>query len=257
MPVRATTSRPDWARPTAVLLARALTTIAHSQMSFSSSPEMLHADGSGDWTSGTDQSLMFQAISNKAGVVGVALDDGHLTFQSTASAAYAWTAQLAEQVLQPDFDPNLVRLFDKQAQGWVEQSVVAAGDDLAVSLNAKAMQAGQGTMTSSFGFADFMSDQGVVRVARPVAVAETARPCRRHDRHRACPAERRGQAVGELLQGRRLRWHDQGRAARAGRLRGPGGGARLTSSRQATRRSLVLATATMPRPACGTSMPAT
>ena len=160
--------------PNGVLLARALTTIAHSQMSFSTSPEMLHADGSGDWTSGVDQSLMFQTMSGHAGIVGIALDASHISFDSTASANYAWTAQLAEQVLQPDFDPNLIRLFDKQAQGWVQQSTVGAGDGLAVSLGGKAMQAGQGAMTSAFGFTDFMSDQGVVRVARPVAVAETA-----------------------------------------------------------------------------------
>ena len=49
--------------PNGLLLARALTAIAHSQMSFSSSPDMLDADGNG-WQSGADQSLMFQTMSS-------------------------------------------------------------------------------------------------------------------------------------------------------------------------------------------------
>ena len=51
-------------RPDGMLLARAMTAIAHSQVSFGLSPEMLDSDGSGGWTSGADQSLMFQAMSS-------------------------------------------------------------------------------------------------------------------------------------------------------------------------------------------------
>ena len=51
--------------PNGTLLARALSAIAHSQMSFGTSPDMLDADGSG-WQSGADQSLMFQAMSAPA-----------------------------------------------------------------------------------------------------------------------------------------------------------------------------------------------
>ena len=53
---------------------------------------------------------------------------GGLRLLELASGTYAWTSRLAQQVLQSDFDPHLVRLFDKQAQGWVGQSVVEAGE---------------------------------------------------------------------------------------------------------------------------------
>ena len=54
------------------------------------------------------------------------------------------------------------------------QSTVSAGENVAVSINGSAADAIQGALSSPFGFADFVTDSGVVRVARPVAVAETA-----------------------------------------------------------------------------------
>jgi len=159
--------------PNGTLLARALTAIGHAQVSFSSSPDMLDADGAG-WTSGTDQSLMFQMMS--ASPLGVTLELGatHLGFANGASGTFAWTNRMAQQSLQDDFDPNLVRLFDKYAQGFVGQSVVEQGESVAVSIAGVSAHAIQGTLSSPFGFADFVTDHGVVRAARPVAVAETA-----------------------------------------------------------------------------------
>ena len=159
--------------PNGTLLARALTAIGHSQMSFSSSPDMLDTDGAG-WTSGIDQSLMFQMMSASPLGVTLELGAGHLGFNNGASGTFAWTSRLAQQSLQDDFDPNLVRLFDKYAQGFVDQSVVEQGESVAVSIADTAAHAIQGTLSSSFGFADFVTDRGVVRAARPVAVAETA-----------------------------------------------------------------------------------
>jgi hypothetical protein len=75
--------------------------------------------------------------------------------------------------MQDDFDPNLVRLFDKYGQGAMVQSTVSQGENVAVSINASAADAIQGALSSPFGFADFVTDSGVVRVARPVALAET------------------------------------------------------------------------------------
>ncbi len=106
--------------PNGTLLARAMTAIAHSQMSFGSSPDMLDADGSG-WTSGADQSLMFQTMSASA---------AHGARSTSATAALGL---LERGVGAPTPGPagwrsrccsrtsilNLVRLFDKQAQGWV------------------------------------------------------------------------------------------------------------------------------------------
>jgi hypothetical protein len=159
--------------PNGTLLARALTTIAHSQMSFGSSPDMLEADGGG-WTSGTDQSLMFQSMSGSGADIDVSAGAGSIDFFSGVSGTFAWTTRFAQQALQADFDPQLVRLFDKQAHGWVAQHSVSAGEGLAVTIGASAAQALQGTLTSPFGFAEFVGGDGVLRVARPVAVAETA-----------------------------------------------------------------------------------
>jgi hypothetical protein len=81
---------------------------------------------------------------------------------------------MAEQSLQPDFDPNLVVLFDKQAQGAVAQAHLSSGEALAVSINTSPAEAIQAGLSSPFGFADFLSGDAAVRAARPVAVAETA-----------------------------------------------------------------------------------
>ncbi|WP_421998315.1 DUF4114 domain-containing protein [Reyranella sp.] len=160
--------------PNGTLLARALSTIAHSQMYFSTSPAMLDEDGAGGWLSSGDQSLMFQMMSGSP--LGITLDLGakSLGFANSASGTYAWTARMAQQALQPDFDPRLVTMFDKQAQGFVGHSVVEQGEGVAVTVGGISADAIQATLSSTFGFADFVTAQGVVRVARPVAVAETA-----------------------------------------------------------------------------------
>ncbi|WP_147154148.1 hypothetical protein [Reyranella soli] len=159
--------------PNGVLLGRALTAIAHAQMSFDSSPAMLEADGNG-WESGADQTLLFQTMTGSSATIGLGLGGSAQIFGSTASALYAWTNRVAQQSLQDDFDSGLVKLFDKQAQGAVMQASISAGDDLTVAINASMATAIQGVLSSPFGFADFVTGAGAVRVARPVAVAETA-----------------------------------------------------------------------------------
>lgn len=159
--------------PNGMLLARAMSAIAHSQM-YGSSPDMLDTDGHGGWTSGADQSLMFQAMSSAGGEIGLTLGSQSTSFSSPVSATYAWTSRFAEQSLQSDFDPALVRLYDKQALGVVMQSSLSSGENLAVSINSTSAQSAQGTLTADFGFADFLSSDSAVRVARPVAVADTA-----------------------------------------------------------------------------------
>lgn len=160
--------------PNGLLLARALTTIAHSQTSYADSPDVLDSNGNGGWTSGAGQSLLFQTMSGDGASVSVGIGAGGLAYQSGASGAYAWTMQFAQQSLQADFDPALVRMFDKYGQGAVAQSFVASGASLSVAIDGSAADAIQGTLSSAFGFADFVSADGVVRVARPIAVAETA-----------------------------------------------------------------------------------
>ncbi|HTG25449.1 MAG TPA: hypothetical protein VK681_35905 [Reyranella sp.] len=160
--------------PDGLLLARALTAIAHQQISYGSSPDFLHADGHGGWTSGADQSLLFQTTSpDDSATIGLDLGPNAFGFFSATSGSFAWTSRLAEQSLQADFDPGLALLFDKQAQGTVMQYHLGAGESLAVSIDSTAAQATQASLSNPFGFSDFFSGADAVRVARPVALAET------------------------------------------------------------------------------------
>ena len=166
--------------PNGLLLARALTAIAHEQTSFGSVDHVVHVDAAGDFSTAGSETLLLQTTSNAAATVNVITGSDLQSFASGPSAAYAWTSLLAQQSLQSNFDPNLVRLFDKQAQGTLAQAETQAGDALAVFVDGTEAGAPQVKMTTPFGFVDFASGSGAgsgdtgVRVARPVAVAETA-----------------------------------------------------------------------------------
>lgn len=160
--------------PNSTVLARTLSAAAHSQMYFADQPDLIVGDLASGWASGTAQSLVFQTMSAGGVAVDVTRGSGGFGYTSDGSATFAWTSQLALQSLQQDFDPALVRLFDKQGHGTQVQLDVGVGEALAVSIDGQAAQAVQAGLSTSFGFADFMSGDGVVRVARPVAVAETA-----------------------------------------------------------------------------------
>ncbi|MGD9884650.1 MAG: hypothetical protein AB7U95_31560 [Reyranella sp.] len=159
--------------PNGVLLARALTAIAHSEMSYDDDvPQVLTSSGAGGWTSGVGQSLLIQIVSPDADV-DVKAGSSHLDLSSGATGEFAWTAQLAGQAGQKDFDANLVRLFDRYGQGAVGQVTVDQGDMFAVAVDGMDAQAFRAPLTNQFGFVDFQTAGGMVRVARPVAVAET------------------------------------------------------------------------------------
>lgn len=158
--------------PNGTLLARALSEIAHSQMYFSEEPNLINSDGQSGWTSGADQALLLQTMAGAGVEIGLA--DGPDGFFSPASNTYSWTSRLAQQALQADFDPNLVRLFDKFGQGTVSHTTLSASESFSVSINGTQAQALQATLTSSFGFVDFSTADAAVRAARPVAIAETA-----------------------------------------------------------------------------------
>src|SRR5260370_14098618 len=96
-------------------------------------------------------------MSDATTQVGLHTGPDAFGFFSTASDGFAWTSRMAEQSLQPDFDPNLVILFDKQAQGAVMQSSLSSGEALAVSINASSAQAIQAGVGSPLGFGGFLS----------------------------------------------------------------------------------------------------
>lgn len=159
--------------PNGVLLARTLSTIINAQL-YGTAPDLLDADGTGGWTSGTAQTVLLQTMANTGISVTVQAGAESLAYSSAASDSFAWTSRFAEQSLQMAFDPALVILFDKQAQGTLVQTSLAAGQAFSVSIDGNAVQAGQGTLSSAYGFADFGATSDAVRVARPVAVAEIA-----------------------------------------------------------------------------------
>ena len=158
--------------PNGLLLARALSTLAHTQM-YSDPTAVLEASGS-DWLSGATQSLLFQATSPANEEISLNFSKIPNTMTTTASAAYAWTSQFAQQSLQSDFSADLVTLFDGQAQGTLYQTHVADGADVAISIGGTAASAYQAALTADYGFVDFANANGSVEVARPVAVAFTA-----------------------------------------------------------------------------------
>jgi Ca2+-binding RTX toxin-like protein len=175
--------------PNAMLLARELTHIAHHQMSFDRIPSLIEGSTDAGWTSGANQTFLIQATTVAPMRSSLTLGNRTIDFDDTVAATYAWTSRFAEQVMQDNFDPNLVRLFDKQAVGWVGSFDVAAGASVSALIGQGMGLANQANLTSPFGMADFSTrpfkatdDNGVtttltggdVHLARAVAVAETA-----------------------------------------------------------------------------------
>ncbi len=161
--------------PNGIFLARALTAIAHEQTSYDSVPDLVTPNGSGGFVAATGQTLLVQASSEAAMTVGLIVGQSSGSFTSVASQPYAWTSRLAQQTLQDDFDPALVRMFDGSAQGALGQAVAQSGDHLAVLIDGAATGTPQASFSNPFGFLDFVSagGDGAVRLARAVAIAET------------------------------------------------------------------------------------
>jgi hypothetical protein len=160
--------------PDGSVLARTLSAIGHSQMYFGDVPDVLGSTGS----SATAQTLLIQTMSQSAALVGVTTGAQSQSFISAPSASFAWNSGMAGRSEQSAFDAQLVQFFDAQGQGTVGQATVTAGDAVSVSINGVSAQAVTSALTNSFGFVDFQQGNGpdapVVRLARPVAIAETA-----------------------------------------------------------------------------------
>ncbi|HZB52712.1 MAG TPA: hypothetical protein VE527_03755, partial [Reyranella sp.] len=160
--------------PNGLLLARALSEIGHHQMYFSDSAPLIEGSTAAGWTSGAAQTLLVQASIRAGHDASLDLGGNRIALQDAAGDSFAWTPRLAQQSLQPDFDPTLVRMFDKQSQGWVGSRNVADGEDISARTGASDGVAKQAGLTSAYGLADFSAHDGVIHLARAVAVAETA-----------------------------------------------------------------------------------
>jgi hypothetical protein len=158
--------------PNGLILTRTLSAIAHAQTSFADNAPVL--DGGG--TMGATQSLLVQTTSAVETTVTVTSGSHEQQVTSKATAPFAWTALLAQQSLQEDFDPSLVRLFDGHQQGALMQVQGVDDTPFAVKINGAATATPQIILTNDFGFVDFAATtgQGTVHVAREVATAETA-----------------------------------------------------------------------------------
>lgn len=159
--------------PNGTLLARALTAIAHSQMSANNQPALLQSNGLGALTSSTEQTLLWQVSTPVATAVTVGTGSQFAQVGGQASAAYAWTSQLAQQSLMANFDPALVRLFDGASQGSLLQTSAAAQDRVVVSVDGSTAVTPQLQLSNPYGFADFVTGVASVRASRPVSVATT------------------------------------------------------------------------------------
>ncbi|WP_035716137.1 DUF4114 domain-containing protein [Azorhizobium doebereinerae] len=157
--------------PNGLLLARALTAIAHTQMD-QARPDVVNARDEVTALSGASQSLLVQAT----GALGAyALDvGGHVHAGTGDAAALAWTSRLAEQALQSDFDPALVRLLDGASQATPGTVHVAEGEAITSSVAGISLGLYQEALTTSYGFVSFGGQSEGVTLARPVAVAEMA-----------------------------------------------------------------------------------
>lgn len=118
--------------------------------------------------------LVLTTFPNAAGAASDNAGGDSLDFTSQATDFYAWTSRFAGQVAQEPFADALVTLFDRQSQGMLGQLTIDAGDALSVAINGSLASGAAGLLTSDFGFIDFQTADGnSVRLARPVAVAET------------------------------------------------------------------------------------
>ncbi|MEP9367030.1 DUF4114 domain-containing protein [Xanthobacter sp. VNH20] len=160
--------------PNATVLARTLAAIATAQYYFDT-PDVLTASGS-TWSSTTDQSLLFQSALSADAPINLSLGGHDVSFNGAAGGAFAWTSQFAQQSLSADFSADLVTMFDKQAQGTVSQFHLAAGAGIGVQIGGATTGTPQASLSTPYGFVDFVSDatDSAVQVARAVAVAETA-----------------------------------------------------------------------------------
>lgn len=158
--------------PNGILLARALSTIAHSQLYFDLVP-VLEQSGS-TWTTSVGETLLIQSSVASGHHWGFSVSGEDYHFGGLPGQSFAWTAALAQQSLQPDFSPALVTMFDGYAQGGLHEVNVASGASIGITIGGAAAVAYQTALTSDYGFAQFAGADGMVEVVRSVAFATTA-----------------------------------------------------------------------------------
>ncbi|MEW6257082.1 MAG: DUF4114 domain-containing protein [Pseudomonadota bacterium] len=161
--------------PNGVLLARALSAITHAQL-WSDTPALAVLDGLGGYESAVDQTLLFQPVLAAAGSYSAHVGAESYGAFGVSTTPQAWSRQFAQQVLQMDFDPDLVTFFDGLSQARPQDGYAAAGEAISARVSGMGTTAPQASLSVNYGFLDFVDASGAsaVEVARPVAIAATA-----------------------------------------------------------------------------------
>ncbi|OYY13734.1 MAG: hypothetical protein B7Y70_01180 [Rhizobiales bacterium 35-68-8] len=159
--------------PNGVLLSRALSCIVHTQI-WSDAPSLATDGGSGLFST-VDQSLLIQPVLGFTG--GWQAHVGGQTVSGAgATHPEAWSRQFAQQVLQWDFDPDLILLFDGLPQARPHEMLAASGAGFTATIGGLGTLTPQASLSLPYGFVDFVGDGGAsaVEFARPVAIAANA-----------------------------------------------------------------------------------
>ena len=169
--------------PNGVLLARALTALAHRQLSDIDTTDFLQRNQDQAWISQSNQSLLFQPIARDSGQWQIGLGSDQVNSGSSIADAYGWTRRLAQQSLQADFSGELTTMFDGESLGAVYQQNVSKGADIRLTWNEQESIQPQSSLTASTGFVDFVNNGGssTMQVALPVAIAITAQDAQNQD----------------------------------------------------------------------------
>lgn len=157
--------------PNGLLLARALTAVAQAQM-YSHAPPVASENFGYLSQSAVNQTLLVQNELN--GLAASAFSNNGLVALPEGRSTYAWTSRFAQQSLQKDFDPALIKLFDGFSQGSDKTVSLDAGFYMSVSSSNYLSPLYQNQITNDYGFISYGSSAGDVVIARPVAIAQTA-----------------------------------------------------------------------------------
>lgn len=160
--------------PNGELLTEALLAIAHKELFFDT-PALLEQARNG-WTAGADEVVTVQVRANDPVCGALWVGDDRFRFavdSSETTERFAWTSRLAQQSLQEDVSPELLKLFEGASQGEAFQISLDELDRVGVRIGGHKALAPQGTLSTDFGFVDFQGDGTFLRIARNVAVAET------------------------------------------------------------------------------------
>jgi hypothetical protein len=159
--------------PNGLLLARAMTAIAQAQ-TWSKSPAVFGASNAFSGVSTVAQTLIVQDQLGPGTATLLGVGTG-APVDAVGGSALAWTSRLAEQVLQRDFDHALVLQFDGASQGTTYSVSFTAGQGLMATAGGKGpLPLYQANYTNAFGIVEFGDASGMVVLARPVSVAQTA-----------------------------------------------------------------------------------